>query len=43
MVFQIDRLLLRELRQTDFNDLAGILQDPEIIYAYEHDFSDKDV
>lgn len=43
MVFQTDRLLLRELRQTDLNDLAEILQDQEVVYAYEHDFSDKDV
>ena len=29
--------------QADFRDLAEILQDPGVMYAYEHDFSDDDV
>ena len=29
--------------QADFHDLAEILQDPKVMYAYEHDFSESDV
>lgn len=43
MILQTERLLLRELRQSDFQDLAEILQDPETVYAYEHEFTDEDV
>lgn len=42
-VFQTKRLLLRELEERDFDDLAQILQDPEVVYAYEHTFSQQDV
>ena len=31
------------MTQADFDDLAAMLQDPEVMYAYEHDFSDEDV
>ncbi len=43
MILKTERLLLRELKQSDFEDLAEILQNPAVMYAYEHDFSDKDV
>lgn len=43
MIFETQRLLLREMTQDDFSDLAGMLQDPDVMYAYEHDFSDEDV
>lgn len=43
MIFQTERLFLRELDQDDFHDLAEMLQNPEVMYAYEHDFSDEDV
>lgn len=43
MVLETERLFLREMAQSDFKDLAGILQDKEVMYAYEHDFSDRDV
>ena len=36
-------LKLRELNIGDFKDLAEILQDKNVVYAYEHDFSDRDV
>ena len=39
MILETNRLLLREMTQDDFSDLAGMLQDPEVMYAYEHDFS----
>ena len=43
MKIETARLLLREMEQTDFSDLAEILQDPEVMAAYEHDFSHEDV
>ena len=33
------RLLLREMTQEDYPALAAILQDPQVMYAYEHAFS----
>ena len=43
MILETERLILREMRQTDFQDLAEILQNPNVMYAYEHDFSKNDV
>ncbi|MBE6072728.1 MAG: GNAT family N-acetyltransferase [Clostridium butyricum] len=43
MILETKRLILREMEQSDFNDLAEMLQNPEVMYAYEHDFSDEDV
>ena len=43
MIFETERLILREMEQTDFKDLAEILQNPNVMYAYEHDFTDNDV
>lgn len=43
MILETKRLVLRETRQSDFQDLAEILQNPKVMYAYEHDFSDNDV
>ena len=43
LILETERLFLRELRQTDFRDLAEILQNPKVMYAYEYDFSDDDV
>ena len=43
MIFETERLKLRELNIGDFKDLAEILQDKNVVYAYEHDFSDRDV
>ena len=34
---------MREMNQNDYGDLAEILQNPKVMYAYEHDFSDNDV
>lgn len=31
------------MRQDDFDDLKMMLQDPDVMYAYEHNFSDADV
>ena len=43
MILETERLILREMGQTDFQDLAEMLQNPNVMYAYEHDFSDDDV
>ena len=43
MILETERLYLREMNQSDFEDLAEILQNPRVMYAYEHDFSDNDV
>ncbi|MEG0592030.1 MAG: GNAT family N-acetyltransferase [Coprobacillus sp.] len=43
IILETERLILRELQQDDFLDLSEILQDPEVVYAYEHAFNNKDV
>ncbi len=43
MIMETDRLYLRELTLADFNDLCKMLQDKEVMYAYEHSFSDTEV
>lgn len=42
IVLETERLYLRELRQSDFRALCGILQDAEAMYAYEGAFSDRE-
>lgn len=43
MILETERLSLRELRQADFSALCAILQDREVMYAYEHPFSNREV
>ena len=43
MVLQTERLSLRELTQADLPDLKEILQNPEVVYAYEYELTDADV
>lgn len=43
MRLETKRLYLRELKQTDFSSLCKILQDQEVMYAYEHVFNDVEV
>lgn len=43
MILETERLYLRELNETDFDSLCGILQDGETMYAYEGAFSDSEV
>ena len=43
MVFETERLRLREMDRRDFRDLCEILQDKEVMYAYKHAFSDREV
>ena len=43
MILETDRLLLRQLEETDFNAWAAVLGDPEVMYAYEPGFSGDEV
>lgn len=43
MILETERLYLRRIEQADFDALCKILQDAEVMYAYEHAFSDKEV
>lgn len=42
-IIETSRLLLREMNEDDFSNLCTILQDEEVMYAYEHAFSDEEV
>lgn len=42
MILETARLSLRPLTQDDFGDLCKILQDGQVMYAYEHAFSDEE-
>lgn len=42
-ILQISRLLLREMTEDDLPALRSILQDPQVMYAYEHAFSEEEV
>ena len=43
MIFETERLYLREMNQSDFDSLCKILQDEETMIAYEGAFSDSEV
>ena len=43
MIIETHRLSLREMRQTDYLALSKILQDPDVMYAYEGAFNDVEV
>ena len=43
MIFQTERLFVREMNQGDFDALCQILQDSETMYAYEGPFTDQEV
>lgn len=43
MLIETERLRLRDLAETDYEDLRRILQDEDVMYAYEGAFSDKEV
>jgi RimJ/RimL family protein N-acetyltransferase len=40
MLLETKRLYLREMNQSDFPALCKILQDKDVMYAYEHAFDD---
>lgn len=43
VIFETERLYLRELNENDFGALCKIMQDEETMYAYEGAFSDEEV
>lgn len=43
IVLETDRLYLRQMQQSDYTSLCEILQDEEVMYAYEGAFSDAEV
>lgn len=42
MILETERLYLRKMTQEDYPALCRMLQDPEVMYAYEHAFSDTE-
>ena len=42
LILQTERLLLREMEDEDFSALCRMLRDPEVMYAYEHAFSEEE-
>ncbi len=42
MILETKRLYLREMEQSDYISLSKILQDKDVMYAYEHAFSDEE-
>lgn len=43
IILETDRLILRKLTNDDKHDLSLILQNIDVMYAYEHAFSDEEV
>ena len=43
LILETDRLYLRKLKPSDFDSLCKIMQDPVVMVAYEHAFSDDEV
>lgn len=43
MILETNRLFLRRLEETDFDDWSAVLGDPAVMYAYEHGFSGDEV
>ena len=43
IILETSRLYLREILTTDDQDIRSILQDAEVMYAWEHTFSDQEV
>ncbi len=42
MIIETNRLKLKSICDDNFNDLKLLLQDSEVMYAYEHPFSDEE-
>jgi len=43
IILETERLILREMTQDDFSSISKHLQDEEVMYAYEHKFSDAEI
>ena len=42
MIIETERLILKQMTKNDFNSLKSLLQDKDVMYAYEHAFSDEE-
>lgn len=42
MILETERLMLREMNQEDYEALCRMLQDEEVMYAYEHAFEEEE-
>ena len=40
---ETERLRLRKMDEKDFGELAKMLKNPRVMYAWEYDFDDNDV
>lgn len=43
IIIETQRTYLRKVCQEDFREIAGILGDAEVMYAWEHGFSDDEI
>lgn len=43
LILETERLILREMSISDYMDIAKILQNEEVMYAYEHAFNHEEV
>lgn len=43
IIIETNRLYLRKIQIDDYNAICSILQDIDVMYAWEHAFSDKEV
>jgi len=43
IMLESERLVFRKITETDFDDLAEMLRDPEVMAAWEHTFSDEQI
>ena len=43
MLPETTRLILREMTAADYDALRAIMQDPQVMYAYEGPFTDEEV
>ena len=43
VILETSRLFLREIRTDDYKSIGSILQDIDVMYAWEHAFSDEEV
>ena len=42
-ILETQRLVLRQLTEADFDAWSAVLRDPDVMYAYEHGFSEEEV
>lgn len=43
IILETSRLYLREIQTTDYQDICSMLQDADVMYAWEHAFSGQEV